>query len=177
MKNTKASIRYAKSLFDLAAERGVLQEVNTDAKTISEAVSGSHDLTLLLNSPVVKSDKKTAVLKALFEGKVNGLSLNFIQLLSAKRREGLLSAIMEEFSNLYNKHRGIVRAEVITASGLDEKLRAKVLEIVKNSAKSEVELIEKTDNNIIGGFILKIGSNQYDSSVLRSIRNLKQTLQ
>ena len=177
MKNSKAAIRYAKSLFGLSAEKSLLSEVNADAKVISDIVSHSHELSLLLNSPVVKTDKKTAVLTSVFENNINALTLSFIKLLTSKRRESLLLNIMTEFADLYNKHRGIVKAEVVTASGLDDKLRAKVLEIVKKGAQSEVELVEKIDTNIIGGLILKIGSNQYDNSVLKSIRNLKQSLQ
>lgn len=177
MKNTKVAIRYAKSLLDLALEKGVLNEVNADAKTINNTAAESHDFALFLNSPIVKADKKVAVFKEMFGGKVNEITLSFINLLAAKRRESMLVEIMEEFTNLYNKHKGIEKAVVITASGLDDTLRKKVYQIVKDSAKSEVELVEKVDKNIIGGFILKIGSNQYDSSVLRSIRNLKQTLQ
>ena len=71
--------------------------------------------------------------------------------------------------------KGIRTAEIISAVGLDDKLRKQVYETVKNSTKSEVELIEKVDKKLIGGFILRLGDKQYDASIVSSLRKLAQS--
>ena len=67
-------------------------------------------------------------------------------------------------------------AIVTSANGLDAATKQKVLELVKTQLKGEVELVEKIDSNIIGGFILKIGDKQLDKSVARQLANLKKEL-
>ena len=176
MKNTTLATRYAKSLLDLALEKNLLDKVNADAKLIIE-VTHNHEFALLLGSPIIHADKKVEIFKELFGGKISDLTLSFATLLTVKSRESMLGEILEEFNNLYNKHKNIQKATVITANGLDENLRKKVYDIISKSANSEVELVEKIDKSIIGGFVIKIGSTQIDSSVVRSIRNLKQELQ
>jgi F-type H+-transporting ATPase subunit delta len=175
MKNTTLASRYAKSLLDLALEKNLLKEVNADAKLIIE-VAHNHEFAVLLNSPIINADKKIEIYKALFGGKISDLTLSFLTLLTNKNREKMMGEIAEEFQNQYNKLKNIQKATVITANGLDENLRKKVYEVISKSANSEVELVEKIDKDILGGFIIKIGSTQIDSSVIRSIRNLKQAL-
>jgi F-type H+-transporting ATPase subunit delta len=61
---------------------------------------------------------------------------------------------------------------VTTAAGLDDQLRKQVYQLVKDSMKSEVELVEKVDDKLIGGFVLRIGDKQYDASVAAALRKL-----
>lgn len=175
MKSTTTAVRYAKALLDLSIESGKFENIAADVNLILSATK-EHEFNLLLASPIVKADKKISIFKELFGAKIDAISLNFLTLVTNKHREDSLQNILEEYKNLYNKHKGIQLATVITASGLDDTLRKKVYEIIKNSVKSEIEVVEKIDPAIIGGFILKMGSTQIDSSVLRSIRNLKQSL-
>ena len=176
MKNTPAAIRYAKSLFDLSIEKSIIDRVYQDTQLIHTALK-EKDLNLLIHSPIVKADKKISIFKEIFSSHIDSLTLSFINLLATKRREGILKEILVAYQGLYNQHKNIAKAVVITASGLDDTLRKKVYEQIKKSTNSEIELVEEVNKDIIGGFILKMGTNQYDSSVLRSLRNLKTQLQ
>jgi F-type H+-transporting ATPase subunit delta len=172
MKGTRASSRYAKSLVDLATEQGVLDKVYADMTLIDKTCKASRDLSIFLSSPIIKTDKKQKVLKELFSGKVSKLTEIFIQLLADKRREAYLESIAESFSEQYKEKKKILTAVITTADGLDANLRTKVLELVKSSAYSEVELIEKTNKDLIGGFTIQVGDKRVDASIAKQVRKL-----
>ena len=175
MKESRVSHRYAKSLLDLALEKGQLEPVMEDMRMVLETINANRDLSVLLKSPVVKTDKKQEILKAIFGGQIGVITSEFLMILTRKRREGELEGIAEAFITQYRKHKQILTAVITTASGLDDKLRAQVLDVVKQSAGGKaIELVEKTDKALIGGFVLRIGDKQVDSSVLRQIRNLER---
>ena len=176
MKGTRVSSRYAKSLLGIAKEQGGLEQSYADMKLISETCENNKELMLLLKSPIVKADKKIQVLDAIFSKKVGKLSMSFVQTIARKGREGLLYIIAVEFQNQYKVEKNIVTAVVTSASGLDEKLRKKVLELVKQSVDSEVELIENQDKGLIGGFIVRLGDKQVDASIHRKLIDLKKSL-
>ncbi|MBI3500257.1 MAG: ATP synthase F1 subunit delta [Bacteroidetes bacterium] len=172
MKGTRASTRYAKSLADLATEQGVLDKVYADMILIDKICKASHELSLFLRNPIIKTDKKEKILKQIFSGKISKLTELFINLLTEKRRESFLESIAESFVDQYKERKKILTAIITTADGLDEDLRKKVLQLVKSSAYSEVELVEKTDKNIIGGFALQVGDKRVDASIAKQVRKL-----
>lgn len=175
MKGTRAATRFAKALKELALEQGVLEKVRDDMKLIHSVCVNNHDFAVLLKSPIVKTDKKQSILAEVFKGKISKLTELFIQLLASKRRESYLDAIAEEFVKQYKEHKKILSAVVTTAFGLDEELRKKVLAVVKDGGHSEVELIEKTNDKLIGGFTLQVGDKRVDASIAKQIRKLSQS--
>jgi F-type H+-transporting ATPase subunit delta len=175
MQGTRVAARYAKSFIDLTMEQGVFEAAYSDMKYVSEVCESNHDFITFLKSPIIKTDKKQAVLKELFSGKLNKLTDAYIQLITAKKREIYLAEIANEFINQYKEKKKILTAVVTTANGIDDVIRKKVMEIVKGVSTSEVVLQEKIDKNIIGGFIIRVGDKQVDASIARKINQLKQT--
>ena len=168
--------RYAKSLLDLAVEKGQLDAVYADMLQVKAVSDASKDFILFLNSPIIKSDKKIAAIKAVFEGKLNPMSLGFLTIVASKRRESVIPEMAQSFIEQYRTHKNILTAVVTSANGLDAATKQKALELVKTQLNGEIELVEKTDANLIGGFILKIGDKQLDKSVARQLSNLKKEL-
>ncbi len=175
MKETRVAPRYAASLLNLAIDQNQLEKVNGDVKHMLAFVKESRDLRVLLESPVVGIDDKIAVLKKVFAN-VTPLTASFLELLVKKGREAYIQNILTEFNNLFNEHKGVQKAIVTTAVGLDDNLRKKVYEIIKSQTSSEIELIERIDKDLIGGFIIKYGDKQIDSSIARSLNTLKRNL-
>lgn len=171
-----ADNRYAKSLMDLTIESGQLDAVRKDLKLVLSTIENNRELGLLLESPVVKKDKKISVLSAIFEKKISKISMSFLTLITTKNRESQLASILKAFEEQYKAHNNIFTAVVTSANGLDQKTKDKVLELVKTQMKGEVELIEKIDANTIGGFVLRIGDKQIDRSVASDLHNLKKKL-
>lgn len=174
MKGTRVSPRYAKSLLDLALEQGLLEQVKNDMATINEVCKGSREFIQLLSNPIIKTDKKEAILKEIFGGRISTLTFKFLEIITSRKREDHIPSIAVSFLDQYKKHKQILTAVITTTVGLDETLRNKVMELVKTSANKEVELIEKIDKNLIGGFILNVGDKQIDSSVLGKLSQLKR---
>ena len=172
MSGIKVASRYALSLLGLALEKNLLEQVNADIKTIITLCEQNKDFVNMLESPLIKTDKKLSVLKSIFGGKIHPITESFLTLMTKKRRETYLLEISRSFIEQYKNHKKIITALIISASGLDDSLRSKVLSIVKHSADSEVELIEKTDQKLLGGFILRLGDKQVDASITRKLRNL-----
>ena len=167
MANTRATLRYAKSLFELAKEQNAIESCKADMETIVSTCAASKELALLLKSPVINTDKKLAILSE--------LSNSFITLITKKKREGLLLEIAHQFMLVYKASLGIETAVITSAQALDDSLRSQVLEFIKKQGLEKVELTEKVNENLIGGAIVRIGDRQLDASVLRQINDLKQS--
>jgi F-type H+-transporting ATPase subunit delta len=169
--------RYAKSLIDLSVENKQLDETRNDMKLVKQICAENHDFVVLLNSPIVKTDKKQDILNAVFSGKISKLSLSFLNLLTKKRRESYIPEIAVAYDEQFKTQKNITTAVITTATGLDAKLKTRVLEIVKQSAgNGEVELVEKVDASILGGFVLSISDKQLDQSVKRKLNDLRKNL-
>jgi F-type H+-transporting ATPase subunit delta len=168
--------RYAKSLLDLAVEKGQLEQVNKDMVLVDEVCKGSHDLVLMLKSPIINTDKKQIVLKEIFGGKISDMTLQFMNLMADKKREDILEEIGAAFTSQYKVYNNVTSAVVTSAVALDADTKAKIIALVKAEAKGEVEMTEKIDPSLIGGFILRVGDKQIDESVSRKLTDIKKTL-
>lgn len=168
--------RYAKSLLDLAVEKGQLEAVYSDMLQVKGVCDSSKEFVNFLNSPIINTDKKIATMKAVFEGKLCAITFGFLAIVASKRREAVIPAMAVSLIEQYRSHKNILTAVVTSANGLDAATKQKALDLVKSQLSGEVELVEKVDANIIGGFILKIGDKQLDKSVARQLSNMKKEL-
>jgi len=174
MVDSRAASRYAKSLLGLAIEQNAVEQVSEDMKLFTKVVEGNKDFRLMLHNPIIKHDKKRDILDKLFKGKVNKLTMAIIDIITRKNREPLLASIAREFQNQYNEYKSIGKATVTSATPLDAKLRAEFEQMVKTlSNKKQVELAEKVDASLIGGFVLNVGDRQIDASIKSKLKSLK----
>jgi F-type H+-transporting ATPase subunit delta len=177
MADLRVASRYVKSLLGLAVEQGVLEQVHQDMQLFAKVCEENRAFALMLKSPVIRHDKKKDILEKLFQGKVNKLTMAIFNIITSKNREPLLPAIAKEFHNAYNVYKNIGKASVITAIPIDEKLRAEFQTIVqKLSDRKEVELTEKVDPSLVGGFVLNVGDKQIDASIKSKIKSLRMKL-
>lgn len=177
MKGVRAAARYAKALLQLAEQNQLTEKVVQDARMIHGLISDSKELELLLSSPLVKADKKMLVLNKLFEGKVEDLSLKLIQQTVKQNRENLLSVIFAEMIAQYNKANQIAKVDVTTAIPLEDSVREDIkAKLVQAYKLSKVELVEKVDESLLGGMILRIDDKQLDASIRRKLNDIKKEL-
>lgn len=175
MVGTRVSNRYAKSLLQLAVEQGKLEAVKEDMKMIANACEESRELIVLMKSPVINPAKKQAILNEIFATKVDKLTMMFMDIMVAKKREMFIAEIAFAFAEQYRAHKNIIKAVVKTAHGVDGVLREKLLKIVHQQKTGEIELVEEVDQDLIGGFVLRVGDNQIDASVQSSLARLRRT--
>lgn len=174
MVESKVSKRYAKSLLDLATETGHLEQAYDDMKLVHATLMQSRDLNAMFRSPVIGVDKKLAVINAVFAKNVGELVGKFMRLITEKGREAQLQAIAESFVKLYNLRKGITEAVVTSANNLSPDAREKVLALVKQHVGGEVQLKEVVNPDLIGGFVLRIGDHQVDTSILTQVRKMRK---
>ncbi len=173
MAGTRAAIRYAKALLSLATDEKAAEVVNNDMKLIANTIAENDDLNLVLKSAVIKSELKKETLNKIFP-KINNISSGLFDLLVTNKRIHILEDIVTKYSLLYDELMGKEKATVITAFPMTNDLEVKVLAKVKELTNKSVELENIVDDSIIGGFILRIGDNQYNASVANKLNKLKR---
>jgi F-type H+-transporting ATPase subunit delta len=175
MKGTKAASRYAKALLDLAIENNRLDSVVADMAYLMETSEDSSEFGTFLRSPIVNSEKKIAILNSIF-GQFDEITTRFINLVTKNRREALLPAIAFSFDAQVKQHKGIVPVTLLSAAPINAETRAMIMKKISSSVKGELEITEKIDKDLIGGFIVRMGDTQIDASVSSQFNNLKQRL-
>ena len=174
MSGNLAGIRYAKSLMSLATEKNVLDDVYRDMEVVASTVKENRDLELLLKSPIIKTDKKQSVLNDIFGSKTSELSKMFLTLISNRKREGIIGDIASAFIDLYKRSKNIIVAEVTSAVQLDAAQKEKIINLITGNNSASVEVVEKINPDIIGGFVVRVDDKQIDASILRELNDLKQ---
>ena len=172
----RAASRYAKSILELAKEQKVLDEVYNDMLLFSKVVDENRVFAVMLKNPIINHDKKRAVLHALFEGKMNKLTLLAFDLITKKNRESIVAEIAVEFQHQYNTIKGLQDAEIHTTIALDAELKKKFQELVEEVTGKKASLKEVVDENIVGGFVLNIGDKRIDQSIKTQLQNIKREL-
>jgi len=173
MSNIRLSSRYAKSLISLAAERGETDVLLKDMLQIAGSISSSKDLQVMLASPVINGDKKLKVLFSVFP-ELNKTTHVFLELIVSKGREGELGEIAQSFVQQVKTGRNIFDVELISAVPADDALRAEVTKVAKSICGGEVEITEKVDSDLIGGFILRVNGMEYNASVSGKLKKVKK---
>ncbi len=172
----KIARRYATALYSLAKEQNKAEAVYQDMTLISRVFSESRELRVLMKSPVVRDWKKQRIASRLFQGKTDPLVQDYIGIVIRKHRGALLDPIARAYQKVFHEKSGIADVGVITAVPMDQHLRVKVVEAVKNLGKEQMILTEVVDPRIIGGFVLRMGDMQYDASVKGKLQKIKKHL-
>jgi F-type H+-transporting ATPase subunit delta len=171
MPNPRLAARYAKSLLDLAVEKGQLEQVYADMVWLQDVCKQSRDFASMLRSPIIKSDVKGKILNAVTKTHLSELSNAFNHLLVNKNRESYLPEICAAFVNAYKERKGIKTVQLTTATPASDEVKQSILDQVKKSGGySSVELQEKVDPSIIGGFVLQVDDKLVDASVAYDLK-------
>lgn len=173
MSDIRVASRYAKSLIELANEKGVLEQVHNDMLLFSKVISQNRDFELMLTNPIIKSDKKLVVLTSIFGGKVQQMTQMFFDIVTKKNRESVLPFMATEFEKQYNEFKGIQVVTVNSATPLAPAQRDYLIKQLTAETGKIIQLKESVDPSLIGGFVLRVGDKQIDSSVKNSLRKLK----
>lgn len=173
MPNPRLATRYAKSLIDLAIERGELEKVFADMQWLNAVCKSNRDFVNLLRSPIIKGDTKKKILDAVTNGNISELTAAFNKLLITKGRESFLPEISKAFITAYKVEKNIQTIELTTAAPITDAVRNAIIAQVKKSAGFQnVELEEKVDADLIGGFVLQAGDKLIDASVIYDLQTI-----
>ena len=173
MSDSRAALRYAKAVLDLAVEKKAADKVEQDMRDIVATISGSDELRAMLANPVVNGETKKEALNAIF-GKSHEITKGLINTITENKRISLLNEIALKFIILNKDMKGEGVAFVTTAVPLTADIEKKVLRQLNKISDDKVTIENKVDESIIGGFILRIGDLQYDASVANKLNKLKR---
>lgn len=165
--------RYAKSLIELAKEKNVVDEVYQDMVLFSKTADENRILMKVLGSPIVRHEKKLGILRSLFQDKVNPVSFSIFNIITRKNREAILDSIADEFVSQYDLYKGIQKATVISSTALTPEVRKQFIDSLTASTGKTIQLEEKIDESLVGGYILRVGDKQIDASLKSQLNALK----
>jgi len=175
MNNPRLAGRYAKSLLDLATEQNQVDPVYNDMKWLSSICKSNPDFVAVLMSPIIKADKKQAIIEAVTNGRVTSLTAAFIQLLVRKTRESNLYEIVTAYIDQFNLSRNIQKVKITTASPLSDELKTVIMANVKSALPNQSFEIETTiKEELIGGFTLETNGQLIDASIQRDLKDIKK---
>ena len=175
MSEYRAAYRYARALMDLAVERNKVQEVQEDMHTILGTIRENDSLRDVLHSPILTTQDKKDVLKALFQ-KAAPLTMQLFNLLATNKRMAILEEIAAQYIQLFEQMQGQDIARVTTAVPLSKSLENKILKQLQSITGREVIIENEIDPDLIGGFILRLGDLEYNASIQNKLGNLKREL-
>jgi F-type H+-transporting ATPase subunit delta len=173
MPNPRLASRYAKSLIDLALEKGELEKIFADMQWLQQVIKGSRDFANLLRSPVIKGDKKEKIVEVIIGSRVANITFLFTRLLIAKGRESNLPEIITSFISQYKAHKNIHPVKLTTATTINENLKKAIVDqIKKTSDMQNIELEALVNEDLIGGFVLEAGDKLVDASIAYDLKQI-----
>lgn len=173
MNESRAAIRYAKAILDLAVDNKTTDAVEKDMRSVLNTLRDSKELHQMMASPVVSSEAKKSVLLEIFKGS-NAITTGLIDILVSNKRIGLFNDVAEKYIILNEELKGEGVAFVTTAVPLSADLEKKILAKISGLTLNKVVVKNFVDESIIGGFVLRMGDMQFDSSIATKLSNLKR---
>jgi F-type H+-transporting ATPase subunit delta len=177
MSEIQVASRYAKALIDLAAEQNIVEPVKKDIELFIDTCKANAELQAILKNPIISLDKKANILEGIFAGKLNKIILEFFKIAIRKGRAAVLLPSAIVYVNQYNILKNVVKATVTSSTALSKDNISQIEAVVKQATKGEVVLTTKVDPDLIGGFILKVGDRQFDTSLSGKLNKLKKEFQ
>jgi F-type H+-transporting ATPase subunit delta len=175
MLNPRLASRYAKSLIDLAVEQNALETTLQDVQLIENTIRRNPEFAVVLRSPVIKADKKNAVIDAVLGPHLSTLTRSFIRLLTSKGREDTLAEMVTSFIAQYRTMKHISQVRLITAAPVSEDVKEGIRSRVAASMPGQtVELSTDVQPDLIGGFVLEMGDKLVDASIRRDLNDVKK---
>lgn len=168
--------RYAQALFEVSRESRKLDITHRDLKMIDQTLAQSRDLARFLENPIIPSEKRQAVLKEIFHGKIDALTYRFILFLETKRRLRHLKFLCACWERLYAEARGILKTQWTTSTDLTENDIHAVTHYLKTKFQKDIESQRKVDERLLGGIKIQIGDTVYDYSLKAQLKKFQQAV-
>lgn len=169
--------RYAKALYEEAERLSKTDVVDRDVEFIRASLSGSRELVSFFESPVISREKKESAVRALFDGKIGALSLQFLTLLIRKEREPILSDILAAYQEMRDEQLNIVEAQVRVAEEMSEAEQKKLSAALSEMTGKKIRLEVSQETDLIGGLVIRIGDTVYDGSVQHQLERLRHRME
>ena len=169
--------RYASALFDLARDQRQIESVTTSLDALGQALLDSKDFNELVTSPLVSREEAGKAFGALAPDLgLDPITANFLGVLARNGRKNELRNVIRAYRRLAAEHRGETTAEVITARPLNDDQLAALRQQLRARAGRDVAIEAEVDPTILGGIVVKLGSQQVDASIRTKLNRLAQAM-
>ena len=168
------SDRYASALYDLAAEKKLVDPVLEDLYNLKNILKDNKELSLVVKSPLITSIDKLNIFESLLKKiNANELTSTFLKVIEKNKRFSNLASIITQFMNINSQKRGDVLADITSADELNDDQKNNITNQLKSILGDKLSLSFDVDKNIMGGLIVKVGSKMIDTSLANKINKLK----
>ena len=168
------SDRYASALYDLAAEKKLVDLVVEDLSNLKNILKDNKELSLVVKSPLITSIDKLNIFESLLKKiNANELTSTFLKVIEKNKRFSSLASIITQFMNINSQKRGDVLADITSADELNDDQKNNITNQLKSILGDKLSLSFDVDKNIMGGLIVKVGSKMIDTSLANKINKLR----
>ena len=168
------SDRYASALYDLAAEKKLVDPVVEDLSNLKNILKDNKELSLVVKSPLITSTDKFNIFESLLKKiNANELTSTFLKVIEKNKRFSNLASIITQFMNINSQKRGDVLADITSAGELNDDQKNNITNQLKSILGDKLSLSFDVDKSIMGGLIVKVGSKMIDTSLANKINKLK----
>ena len=164
---------YARSLFEVAQERGNLDDVREQLGQFADALNENRDMQIFLFSPYFSTEeKKDGLGRAVSD--VDPIFMNFLEALLERHRMPAVFRIRTRFEALWEEENRLLPVEVTSAVALDARTVSTIGERIGEQTGRKVELSSKVDPDILGGIVLRVGNSVLDASIRNRLNQLRK---
>jgi ATP synthase F1 delta subunit len=164
---------YARALFEVAKEHGLLDEVRDDLTVFAQALADNRQLAVFFFSPYFSTEEKKDGLKRAVTG-AEPVFMNFLEALIERHRMPAIFRIRDRYQDMWEEERDLLPVEVTSAVALDESTVASIGERIGQQTQRTVELSSKVDPDILGGIVLRVGNVILDASIRNRLEQLRK---
>ena len=164
---------YARALFEVAKEHGLLDQVRDDLNEFAQALSDTHQLAVFFFSPYFSTEEKKDGLKRAVTG-AEPVFMNFLEALIERHRMPAIFRIRDDYQELWEDERHLLPVEVTSAIELDNATVTEIGNRIGEQTKRTVELSSKVDPDILGGIVLRVGNVILDASIRARLEQLRK---
>ena len=176
MTEYKVSTRYALSILESASAKNLLDVVSKDVEFILSVFTQNANLVRVLENPTIKPEVKSRIISEIFQNKIDHESLEFLLFVIKKKREEILTSILDRFKELRDEQLGFVNVSVTVASEFSDTQKDELKSKLESLLEKKVRMNFSTDENLIGGFIFQAGDTVHNSSVKHRLNTLRRYL-
>jgi F-type H+-transporting ATPase subunit delta len=176
MRDNVVARRYAQALFELASAKACATLICDNLQNVKDTLANNQELQAFFDHALIAPEAKKDIVKELFAGQLEAITLDFLFVLIDKKREPYLINVIEAYQAFVDEANGLVEAELRTSFALSAEEIKKIKEDLGQSLQKKVRLSVKQDPALLGSAVLKIGDKVIDGSVLTRLKNLKQSV-
>ena len=176
-RGTVVAKRYAKALFQLAQQKGLVAETETQLKLIVNVVEGNADFRAFLTAPNITLETKKQMLIQAFGAEVSQIVLNLVGILIERGREGEMAAVLAAYLQVAGEVLGRADAHVISSQPMTDIEQSKLAEKFGALLGKTIRVTNSVNPDLLGGLTVRIGDTLYDGSLRGKLERLDKSLQ